>query len=80
MSLVGKFEIYYCPDMFLGAVKKFLNKTQLLVKYSIETKEFKISISVCSFDNPKPISGAYLKLRCVLHETYSYSFVIEIAY
>jgi hypothetical protein len=80
MSLVGKFEIDYRPDMFLRAVKKFLKKIQLRVKYSLETKEFESSSSVSAFENPKPISSAYLKRRCVLHETDSYALVIEMEY
>ena len=58
--------------MFLGAVKTFLNNTQLRVKYSLETKEFHNSFY--SFIKQ------YVKRSCVLHETDSYALVIEMAY
>uniref|UniRef100_A0A914DG13 Uncharacterized protein n=1 Tax=Acrobeloides nanus TaxID=290746 RepID=A0A914DG13_9BILA len=73
MSLVGKFEIRtfnYFVDSALDAVKTFVNNTQLRVKYSLETKEYRFS----------GITKQYVMRRCVLHETDSYALVIKMAY
>ena len=58
--------------MVLDALKKFLNNTQLRVKYSLGTKKFHRSFHA--------ITNQYVKRRCVLHETDSYALVIEMEY
>ena len=60
----------WLPDIVLGAVKTFLNNTQLHVKYSLE--RFLI------YSNH--VTNQHLKRSCVLHETASYALVIEMEY
>ena len=77
ISLVGKFELRtygygFSVDNALDAVKTFLNNTQLRVKYSLETKEFR--------HRYRHFTDKYVKRSCVLHETDSYALVIEMEY
>jgi hypothetical protein len=71
--LVGKFEYNINEDLFDIVhiiVKKFLNNTQVRVKYSLQ--EFHRA--------HYGLFNHYLKRSCVLHETDSYALVIEIEY
>ena len=66
----------------LDALKTFLNKTQLRLKYSLETKKFEESSSSRTSRRPsrRPCVIHQCLKRCVLHETYSYALVIEMEY
>ena len=71
--MVGKFE-YNINEVLFDIVhiivKKFLNNTQVRVKYSLQ--EFHRA--------HYGLFNHYLKRSCVLHETDSYALVIEMVY